>query len=153
MALKIILGIVIYIAVCILLRIPFIKAPFMILKGLFTHRALLIILVVAVIGFGAYRTLNKPKAAAVSPSSIPMAYYQEIEPSKTNAPQVIQTVAPDRVYYLSNVIGNPHELQPGETITLAANKYYVYNKEKWELGKLPLPLDRDNYRAIWIYTR
>jgi len=153
MILKVIIGIVIYIAVCIMLRIPFIKAPFMVLKGIFTHRALLILLIVVVIGYGAYHALHKSTPANKPYAGIPVAYYQEIEPSKTKAPQVVQTVAPDRVYYLAYIAGNPHELKPGEILTLQANKYYIYNKDKWELGKLSLPLDRNNYRDIWIYTR
>jgi hypothetical protein len=127
-------------ALCVII----LKAPFLILKFFFKHRALLVVAIVAVIAFGAYHTItgNRQQEKAVA-----VPYYQQIEPAKNLAPRVIQTIAPDRVYYVSDFKDD------GKTITLTSNKYYMYNKEKWELGVIPLPLDRDNYRDIVIYVR
>jgi hypothetical protein len=121
------------------LRVGLFNIPGWLLK----HRMALIVIVILIVGFAAYRTINKPKPDTLSTIQIP--YYQQIEPPLSNASQVIQTVSPDRVYYVASYTDD------GRVVTL--NKYYFYNKKRWEQGTYPLPLDKNNYKEIRIYNR
>ena len=121
------------------------KLPFLLLGLLLKRRALLIVLVVIVLGIGAYQTLHKSEPETIT--GLPIPYYQEKEPDVKDAPYVIQTVSPDRVYYAGYFADN------GQTILLLADNFYMYNKNKWEIGKLPLYLERRNFSDIRIYQR
>lgn len=128
-------------AACVVL----LKMPFLFLGFLIKHKALLVIVIVAIIGVAVFKTLHKTQPETIT--GLPIPYYQQIEPSLQKAPNVIQTVSPDRIYYTGAFTDD------GKTIVLAAGNFYMYNKDKWEVGKLPLYLDRGNYGSVVIYKR
>ncbi len=122
------------------------RLPFLIFGYLLKNKAALIICVVLVIGLAVWQT-TKSKPASEEAAKIEVPYYQENAPAREKSPNVIQTIGPDRVYYVARFTDD------GETITLAADGFYMYNKKKWEVGKLPLPLERGNFQNILIYKR
>jgi len=105
---------------------------------IFTHRIILLILIVGGIGlfaFNSYRASQPPPTQA--------QVQQSTAPSVTLAPYAVQTAS--RVYYAVNYKDD------GKVLTL--QQYYTYTKNKWQLQKGELPLDRTVYGRIEVYKR
>jgi len=116
------------------------KSPFLILRYLFQHKALLIIVIIVVIAFVAISSLNKSNT---SQQTVELPEYQQKAPDISKAPTVIST--PSRLYYVSDYSDD------GQIITL--KHFYFYDRKKWEASKLPLPLDRNTIGEIKIFQR
>lgn len=111
---------------------------------LLKHRLTLVIIAVLVVGGLVYRTYSNSQQAQ-SPVTVQVPYYQEIAPGKDLAPQVIQTIAPDSVFYVSSFT------EDKEFVTLT--DYYFYRYKVWEKGTMPLPLNKASYKKIVVYNR
>jgi hypothetical protein len=134
----------IFINVCILIM----KSPLTLLWYLFKHRKILVFAVIIIIGIAVYRSYTNSQTAQETPPR-PIPAFQEKEPAKELAPQVLQTITPDSVYYLAK----GGYLETSDAYLLKAGGYYLYINGKWEIATLPLPLEKDHYRKIMIYNR
>lgn len=127
-----------FVAVCILI----VKAPFLLLKYLLTHRFFLVILIIGIVVITVMGHFNSSnKTTATTQTNVPS--YAEIAPTKDLAPYVIATTS--RIYYALQYQDDGH------IITLS--KYYNYDKKSWALITKPLTLDRKIYGEIRIYKR
>ena len=126
------------------LIIVIIKFPFMVVGYLLKYRLALVVIAVLVVGSLVYRAYSNSQQAQ-SPVTVQVPYYQEIAPGKDLAPQVVQTIAPDGVFYVSSFT------EDKETVTLTG--YYFYRYKVWEKGTLPLPLNKLSYKKIVVYNR
>jgi len=104
----------------------------------FTHRIILLILIVGGIGLFAFNSYR-----ASQPPPTPAQVQQSTAPSTTVAPYAVQTSS--RVYYAVKYADD------GKVITL--QKYYAYINNKWQLQKGELPLDRAVYGRVEVYKR
>jgi len=116
------------------------KSPFFILRFLFQHKALLVVVIIVVIAFIAISSLNN---SGTSQQTVQLPEYQQNAPDISKAPKVIST--PSRLYYVSDYSDD------GQIINLKS--FYFYDQKKWEASKLPLPLDRDTVGEIKIFQR
>jgi len=104
------------------------------------NKVLLVILIAAIIGGVAYFNINKQETAtAAQPVKIP--YYQQIEPTKAEAPKAVQTQT--RVYYASKIFEGS-----GKVILMG---WYDFDAKKWVRHDEPLPLDKKI--VVKIYDR
>lgn len=116
------------------------KSPFLVLRYLFQHKALLIVVIIVAIAFIAISSLNK---SDTSQQAIQIPEYQKKAPDISKAPIVITT--PSRIYYVSSYSDD------GQIIILES--FYFFDRKKWETPELPLPLDRETTGEINIYQR
>jgi len=110
--------------------------PIMALKYLVTNRVLLIVFVIAIVGFFAFRYFNSNDKENL----VIIPHYQEIAPSVIEAPFVVQTKS--RVFYVASAVQDANYY--------ILNTWWDYDKKKWQKHETTLPL---NKTEIKIYKR
>lgn len=125
------------------IAIAIITLPLRLAWGIIKHPKVLILLAIVIFAFigikACNNAFNQPTAAATTQP----AKYQEIAPSKAQAPYVLATNT--RVYYVSRYTDNQ------QVITL--QEYFVYDKKGWKLQTQPLAIDRKYYGEVRLYER
>lgn len=132
------------------LAIQFLTIPFRILRWIFKHPRVLILLVAIGMAIFAFRACSSVTQGTVTENGNTVSYtipqaqsYQTIAPTIKQAPTVIATGT--RIYYVSQFEDD------GKVVMLL--KYYTFDKDTWQFSNKPLPLDRNSYGLITIYKR
>jgi hypothetical protein len=116
--------------------LPF-KISFVGLKYVFTHRATIIIAIIALVIFFGFKHFHQDTGE--TEREIPA--YQKIIPQEAYAPRVVQTLS--RYYPFATFQENE--------ISLTLTDYYVYDRKQWRHETRPLVIDKT--RIVKIYTR
>jgi hypothetical protein len=118
--------------------------PVAILKFLFTHKKVLLICIVGVIALIAYRSFTG-SSPAQSTQQIQVPKYEQSVPDTLF---IISTQS--RLYYVNSFTVdtpagpvNNMAVLPKDYSLITLTDFYYYDKDKWELGKTPLPLSPD----------
>lgn len=112
--------------------------------GSMRQRKLLInkfVVIVGVVGIGIL--LLNGQFSKNDSAQTEIQYYQKLAPTIQEASYYLQTES--RAYYVST-------FQDSET-SLVLTDYYYFDKKKWELSNVPLPLDKTIYGELKLYKR
>lgn len=94
------------------------------------------VLVVAIIAIGIL--VLQGQFSRDDPQRVEVPKYQQLAPPVQDAPYVLQTSS--RAYYVATY------KDTAEALILTS--YYFYDKKKWELSDIPLPLDKSIYGEL-----
>ena len=125
----------------IAIAVLIVKSPLLLLGFLFKSKVLLIVVIVGLIAFFAISSITA--TIREKNPTIPIPEYQQIAPTKIEAPTVVATGS--RVYYVADYTKDE------EGVTLLT--FYVFNEEIWEKRTSPLRIDRNSYGIIKVYPR
>jgi hypothetical protein len=116
------------------------------IKFIFSHRPVLyaiIALVIVLLAYNSYQNRTPHSDNPLVNRDIPS--YQKTEPSKKDAPYVVQTFGPDLVYYYNGITDT------GAQYVLTGVWYYDH--KKYELFNGELPLKKSAFMGFKFYDR
>lgn len=131
--------------------VTFIAAIFLIFQGfarvikyIFTHKILLIILAILIVVLIVIPKLQC-NSSPTNTQSKPLLEYQKSAPPITDAPYILETTS--RIYYVIRYKDD------GLIISLEPYAYYVFSNNQWLLSPAPLLINRDVYGPVRLSTR